>query len=116
VRPQTADAPSVDASDVSYVLDAVNWSLGLSVTPGDLVSGWAGLRPLLAGEGGPDTPTADLSRKAHLSTSPAGLPVGLQIAAKPFDEETIYAAAHAFESATEWHRRRPPLAEVAPPV
>jgi len=50
------------------------------------------------------------------STSPAGLPLGLQIAAKPFDEETIYAAAHAFESATEWHRRRPPLAEVAPPV
>ena len=44
------------------------------------------------------------------STSPAGLPLGLQIAAKPFDEEAIYAAAQAFESATEWHSRRPPLA------
>jgi len=44
------------------------------------------------------------------STSPAGLPLGLQIAAKPFDEETIYAAAQAFETATEWHSRRPPLA------
>jgi aspartyl-tRNA(Asn)/glutamyl-tRNA(Gln) amidotransferase subunit A len=44
------------------------------------------------------------------STSPAGLPVGLQIAAKPFDEETIYAAAQAFESATGWHARRPALA------
>ncbi len=44
------------------------------------------------------------------STSPAGLPMGLQIAAKPFEEEAIYAAAQAFESATEWHRRRPPLA------
>jgi aspartyl-tRNA(Asn)/glutamyl-tRNA(Gln) amidotransferase subunit A len=43
------------------------------------------------------------------STSPAGLPLSLQIAAKPFDEETIYAAAHAFESATEWHTRRPLL-------
>jgi aspartyl-tRNA(Asn)/glutamyl-tRNA(Gln) amidotransferase subunit A len=43
------------------------------------------------------------------STSPAGLPLGLQIAAKPFDEETIYAAAQAFESATEWHSRRAPL-------
>jgi aspartyl-tRNA(Asn)/glutamyl-tRNA(Gln) amidotransferase subunit A len=43
------------------------------------------------------------------STSPAGLPLGLQIAAKPFDEETIYAAAQAFESATEWHTRRPNL-------
>jgi aspartyl-tRNA(Asn)/glutamyl-tRNA(Gln) amidotransferase subunit A len=44
------------------------------------------------------------------STTPAGLPLGLQIAAKPFDEETIYAAAQAFESATEWHSRRPRLA------
>jgi aspartyl-tRNA(Asn)/glutamyl-tRNA(Gln) amidotransferase subunit A len=44
------------------------------------------------------------------STSPAGLPLGLQIAAKPFDEETIYAAAQAFESATDWHSRLPPLA------
>ena len=45
-----------------------------------------------------------------LSTSPEGLPLGLQIAAKPFDEEAIYAAAQAFESATEWHSARPPLA------
>jgi aspartyl-tRNA(Asn)/glutamyl-tRNA(Gln) amidotransferase subunit A len=44
------------------------------------------------------------------STSPAGLPLGLQIAAKPFDEESIYAAAQAFESATEWHVRKPPVA------
>jgi aspartyl-tRNA(Asn)/glutamyl-tRNA(Gln) amidotransferase subunit A len=44
------------------------------------------------------------------STSPPGLPLGLQIAAKPFDEETIYAAAQAFESATEWHAKRPPPA------
>lgn len=45
------------------------------------------------------------------STSPTGLPIGLQIAAKPFDEETIYAAAAAFEEATEWHLKRAPLAE-----
>ena len=43
------------------------------------------------------------------STTPPGLPLGLQIAAKPFDEETIYAAAQAFESATDWHVKRPPL-------
>jgi len=46
---------------------------------------------------------------AGLSTSPAGLPIGLQIAAKPFAEETIYAAASAFESATPWHLNRPVL-------
>src|SRR5262245_16203276 len=44
------------------------------------------------------------------STTPAGLPLGLQIAAKPFDEEPIYAAAQAFESATAWHVKRPALA------
>src|SRR5262245_21685162 len=43
------------------------------------------------------------------STAPAGLPLGLQIAARPFGEETIYTAAQAFESATEWHTRRPPI-------
>ena len=43
------------------------------------------------------------------SSSPPGLPLGLQIATKPFEEETIYAAAQAFESATEWHARRPAL-------
>jgi aspartyl-tRNA(Asn)/glutamyl-tRNA(Gln) amidotransferase subunit A len=28
---------------------------------------------------------------------------------KPFDESTLYRLAHAYESATDWHRRRPPL-------
>lgn len=39
----------------------------------------------------------------------AGLPVGLQIAGRPFDEATVLRAAHAYERATEWHRRAPPL-------
>jgi glycerol-3-phosphate dehydrogenase len=67
------ESPSVDADDVRYMLSAVNWSLGLDAKPSDVISAWAGLRPLLAGAGGPDTPTADLSRKAHLSASDAGL-------------------------------------------
>jgi aspartyl-tRNA(Asn)/glutamyl-tRNA(Gln) amidotransferase subunit A len=37
------------------------------------------------------------------------LPVGLQIIAKPFAEETIYTVAHAFEQATEHHKARPEL-------
>lgn len=41
--------------------------------------------------------------------SSAGLPLSLQIAAKPFAEETIYAAAAAFEGATSWHSKRPSL-------
>jgi aspartyl-tRNA(Asn)/glutamyl-tRNA(Gln) amidotransferase subunit A len=36
-----------------------------------------------------------------------GLPIGLQLQAKPFDEEMIYRAAHAYECQTTWHKRRP---------
>jgi aspartyl-tRNA(Asn)/glutamyl-tRNA(Gln) amidotransferase subunit A len=38
-----------------------------------------------------------------------GLPIGLQLVGRPFDEETILRAAHAYEQATEWHPKRPPI-------
>lgn len=41
--------------------------------------------------------------------SQSGLPIGLQLAGKPFDELTVLRAAHAYEQATKWHTRRPPI-------
>jgi aspartyl-tRNA(Asn)/glutamyl-tRNA(Gln) amidotransferase subunit A len=38
-----------------------------------------------------------------------GLPIGMQIIGKPFDEETILHIAFAYEQATEWHTRKPPI-------
>jgi aspartyl-tRNA(Asn)/glutamyl-tRNA(Gln) amidotransferase subunit A len=38
-----------------------------------------------------------------------GLPIGLQISGAPFAESTVLALAHAYEQATEWHRRSPKL-------
>ena len=38
-----------------------------------------------------------------------GLPIGLQILGKPFDEGTVLRAAYAFEQNTEWHLKRPKL-------
>ena len=38
-----------------------------------------------------------------------GLPIGLQLAGRPYDEETVLRAAHAYEQATDWHKRRPPV-------
>jgi aspartyl-tRNA(Asn)/glutamyl-tRNA(Gln) amidotransferase subunit A len=38
-----------------------------------------------------------------------GLPVGLQIAGKPFDEATICQVAFAYEQATPWHKLHPKL-------
>ena len=37
------------------------------------------------------------------------LPIGLQIAGRPFDETTVLKTAHAYEQSTTWHRRRPPI-------
>jgi aspartyl-tRNA(Asn)/glutamyl-tRNA(Gln) amidotransferase subunit A len=39
----------------------------------------------------------------------AGLPVGLMIAGPRFSESRVLALANAYERATQWHTRRPPL-------
>ncbi|AIF42469.1 Asp-tRNA(Asn)/Glu-tRNA(Gln) amidotransferase subunit GatA [Virgibacillus sp. SK37] len=41
--------------------------------------------------------------------SEKGLPFGLQIIGKHFDESTVYRAAHAYEQATDHHKKRPQL-------
>ena len=38
-----------------------------------------------------------------------GLPVGMQIAGKPFDEPTVLRAAHTYEQHARWFERRPPI-------
>ncbi len=38
-----------------------------------------------------------------------GLPVGLQLIGRPFDEATVLRAAHAYEAVSGWGRRRPAL-------
>ena len=41
--------------------------------------------------------------------SSSSLPIGLQISGNHFAESTVLALAHAYEQATEWHKRRPSL-------
>ncbi|WP_057491741.1 Asp-tRNA(Asn)/Glu-tRNA(Gln) amidotransferase subunit GatA [Streptococcus orisasini] len=36
-----------------------------------------------------------------------GLPVGMQLIGKPFDEQTIYQVAAAFEASTDYHKQQP---------
>ncbi len=38
-----------------------------------------------------------------------GLPIGMQIIGNPFDEETLLRIAFAYEQATEWHTKKPPI-------
>jgi aspartyl-tRNA(Asn)/glutamyl-tRNA(Gln) amidotransferase subunit A len=37
--------------------------------------------------------------------SAGGLPIGLQIAGKPFEESMILRIAHAYQQLTDWHHR-----------
>ena len=56
------------------------------------------------------------TRPFNLTGSPAlsmpcgfadGLPIGLQIVGRPFEEATLLGAAHAYEHAVGFHERRP---------
>jgi hypothetical protein len=74
----------------------------------------------LAAAGPPDT--GWLTRHFNFSGHPAvtlpcgrtgaGLPVGLQLAGRPFGEATLLRIAHAYEQATTWHTWRPEIQEV----
>ncbi|HYF21430.1 MAG TPA: amidase [Ramlibacter sp.] len=41
--------------------------------------------------------------------SSSGLPLGLQIAGRHFGDQQVLEIGHAYERATDWHRRRPDL-------
>ncbi len=61
-----------------------------------------------------------LNRPANLTGHPAisipcgftraGLPIGLQLIGPHWSEARLLSIALAYEDATEWHKRRPPLA------
>lgn len=38
-----------------------------------------------------------------------GMPIGLQLAGRPFEEATVLRASYAYEQATDWHLRHPAL-------
>jgi aspartyl-tRNA(Asn)/glutamyl-tRNA(Gln) amidotransferase subunit A len=42
-----------------------------------------------------------------------GLPLGMQIAGRPFDDATVLRVARAYQAVTDWHARHPPLNSAA---
>lgn len=41
--------------------------------------------------------------------SSEGMPIGLQIAGKQFNDDLVLAVANRYQQATDWHSRRPPI-------
>jgi aspartyl-tRNA(Asn)/glutamyl-tRNA(Gln) amidotransferase subunit A len=71
----------------------------------EVIDGYAGRRSFTAPYNLANCPALSIGCGFTSET----LPIGLQIAAKPFDETTIFRVAHAYEQATDWHTRRPPI-------
>lgn len=68
---------------------------------------------------GPPMPTVSLTSLWNMAGFPAltlpcgftadNLPIGLQLIGRPWEESTVFRVAHAYEQATDWHTRRPPV-------
>ncbi len=73
--------------------------------------------PSLVGELSGGLPDVRLTCPFNLSGQPVlglpcgftadGMPIGMQIAARPLQEPVMFRIAHAYESATDWHTRSP---------
>ena len=72
------DDPQCTAADVDYLLGALNAWVTKPVGRHEVLSSWAGLRPLVGGSGPaseapPGSKTADLSRRHSVRVAPSGL-------------------------------------------
>jgi aspartyl-tRNA(Asn)/glutamyl-tRNA(Gln) amidotransferase subunit A len=65
----------------------------------------------------------DMFRPANLTGAPAlvlpcgfsnGLPMGMQLIGRPFDDAGVLRAGHAYQQATDWHTRHPRVVAGAP--
>jgi aspartyl-tRNA(Asn)/glutamyl-tRNA(Gln) amidotransferase subunit A len=72
----------------------------------DVIAGFKGRRGFTAPFNLANLPALSI----NCGFTAAGLPIGLQIAGKAFDETTLFRTAYAYEQATDWHTRIAPAA------
>ena len=78
-------------------------SAGLG-TKADVIAGFKGRRGFTAPFNLANLPALSI----NCGFTASGLPIGLQIAGRAFDETTLFRLAYAYEQATDWGERRPP--------
>jgi aspartyl-tRNA(Asn)/glutamyl-tRNA(Gln) amidotransferase subunit A len=71
----------------------------------EVLEGYAGRRSFTAPFNLANLPAMSI----NCGFTSGNLPIGLQLAGKPFTEETLFRVAHSFEQATDWHNRRTPI-------
>ena len=95
------DALIMPASSVPATLIPESAGLG---TKADVIAGFKGRRGFTAPFNLANLPALSI----NCGFTAAGLPIGLQIAGRAFDETTLFRLAYAYEQATDWGERRPP--------
>ena len=95
------DALVMPASSVPATLIPESAGLG---TKADVIAGFKGRRGFTAPFNLANLPALSI----NCGYTASGLPIGLQIAGRAFDETTLFRLAYAYEQATDWAERRPP--------
>jgi aspartyl-tRNA(Asn)/glutamyl-tRNA(Gln) amidotransferase subunit A len=63
----------------------------------------------IAGIPGISVPGGFVRTEGESASGGDGLPVGIQLMARPFDEASLFRAAYAYEQSTSWRDRKPEL-------
>ena len=95
------DVLVMPASSVPATLIPQSTGLGAKE---DVIAGFKGRRGFTAPFNLANLPALSI----NCGFTASGLPIGLQIAGRAFDETTLFRAAYAYEQATDWGERRPP--------
>ena len=98
---EEVDALIMPASSVPATLIPETTGLG---TKADVIAGFKGRRGFTAPFNLANLPALSI----NCGFTASGLPIGLQIAGRAFDETTLFRLAYAYEQATDWGERRPP--------
>lgn len=95
------DALAMPASSVPATLIPQAAGLG---SKADVVAGFKGRRGFTAPFNLANLPALSI----NCGFTAGGLPIGLQLAGRAFEEGTLFRLAYAYEQATNWQERRPP--------